>query len=252
MRQSSSGDCHYGLLAVRRECFQVWATNVCQFLRRMVKSLTYFRWNAQYRKGEDDELITLAAYKLTNGEQFNPKDKNHVLAVLSHRLCIEPVLASSEALQLADRSVANHMRLLTGFSDNQRTFYTYSPSEPLLTLGAIQLLYNPDGTLLGQALDTFSKNLCSASLVEKGLLGELGGRTLLLVARDLAAPITAKGFGRDLLKPVLLMDFLDKLFGDTMWCDPHRAEFMSAFNDTYVNFTHWIVTKDSLPAVPSQ
>jgi hypothetical protein len=219
----------------------------------MVKSLTYFRWHAQFRKGHDNDLIAIAAYKLTNGQSFNPEDKNHVLAVLSHRLCVEPVLASTEALQLADRSVANHMRLLTGFSDNRRMFYTYSPSEPLLTLGAVQLLYDQrDDTLLRRVLDTFSKNLCSAGLVEKGLLGELGGRTLLLVARDFAAPISSKGLGRDLLEPILLMDFLDTLFGNKTWCDPHRAEFSDAFDDTYVNFTHWIVTKDPLPAVPSQ
>jgi hypothetical protein len=144
------------------------------------------------------------------------------------------------------------MRFLTGFSDNRRTFYTYSPSEPLLTLGAIDLLYNQEDSLLGQVLNTFSHNLCSVGLVEKGLLGELGGRTLLLVARDFAAPMRAQGFGPDLLKPVLLMGFLDTLFGSKKWCDPCRPEFMSAFRDTYVNFTHWIVTKDSLPAVPSQ
>jgi hypothetical protein len=218
----------------------------------MVKSLAYFRWYAQFREGHDDDLIAIAAYKLTTGESFNPEDKNHVLAVLSHRLCVEPVLASTEALQLADRSVANHMRLLTGFSDNRRTFYTYSPSEPLLTLGAFHLLYNQRSDLLGRVLDTFSKNLCSASLVEKGLLGELGGRTLLLVARDFAAPKSSKGFGRDLLKPVLLMDFLYTLFGNETWCDPHRTAFLNAFDDTYVNFTHWIVTKDPLPAVPSR
>ena len=145
----------------------------------MAKLLTYFRWHAQFRKGQDHDLIVIAALKLTNGLRFNPEDRNHVLAVLSHRLCIEPVLASTEALRLADRSVANHMRLLTGFSDNRRTFYTYSPSEPLLTLGAVHLLYNPmDGNLLGQVLDTFSKNLCSASLVEKGLL--VAAHSLLL------------------------------------------------------------------------
>lgn len=198
-------------------------------------------------------MVDLAALKLTNAGPFNPKDVNHVLAVLSQRLCIDLVMASSEAIKLADRSVANHMRLLTGFSPDLKTFYTYSPSEPILALAAVDLLHNPrDSKHLGQVLNTFSNKLCDAGLVEKGLLGELGGRTLLLVARDLAAPIKRHGIGRDLLIPVLLIDLLDTLFGNKTWCNPHRAEFTSAFNSTYVNFTHWIVTRDALPEVPSQ
>ena len=46
------------------------------------------------------------------------------------------------------------------------------------------------------------------------------------------------------------MYFLDTLFGNKTWCDPHRTEFSNAFDDTYVNFGHWIVTKDPLPAAP--
>ena len=218
-----------------------------------MKSVTYFRWNAQHRKGEDDQLIDVAALKLTNGSSFNPKDKNHVLAVFSHRLGIELVMTGTEALELVETSVANHMRLLTGFSDKPRTLHTHSPSEPLLTLGAIHLLYNEmGGSRLRQVLNTFSKDLCSSGLIEKGPLGELGGRTLLLTARDFAAPMRVTALGRDLLKPVLLIDFLDTLFGNKSWCDPHRADFTNAFDDTYLNFTHWIVTKDPLPAVRSQ
>ncbi len=77
---------------------------------------------------------------------------------------------------------------------DQQTFYTYSPSEPMLALAAAQLLYNDKNDVLGKVLDTFSKNLCEAGVVEKGLLGELAGRTLLTVARDLAAPKKPNGY----------------------------------------------------------
>jgi len=219
-----------------------------------VAYLRNFRWNAQYIEGGDDEQIRLAADKLLCRDfmDFDPKDRHQVLAVLSQRICVDTVLFSSEALELAERSVSSHMKLLTGLAPDEQTFYTYSPSEPMLALAAAKLLYNRTHDVLGQVLDTFSKNLCGAGLVEKGRLGELAGRTLLTVARDLAAPKKTNGFSPDLLTPVLLMDFLDRLFGNTSWCDPHRKEFREAFEDTYVNFTHWMVTKDPFPKRPSQ
>ena len=131
---------------------------------------------------------------------------------------------------------------------------TQAIHQPIVSaLGAALVLYNNDKhDVLGNVLDTFSKKLCEADVVEKGLPGELAGRTLLTVARDLAAPKKPNGYTPNLLIPVLLMDFLDKLFGNESWCDPHQDEFRKASKDTYVNFTHWIVTKDPLPENSSQ
>ena len=214
----------------------------------------YVRWHAQLLADENFNVVDFASLKLRNGLNFNPANEDHVLAVLSQRLCIDPVLASSEAIALADRSVACHMRILTGISADGRTFYTYSPSEPLLALGAIKILYDESDTgLWAKILDTFSHRLCSAGLVEKGLLGELASRTLFIIARDFAAPYNGVGEGRDLLDPVLLLCLIDKLFGNTTWCSPkERTSFEAAFGNTYVNYTHIIVTKDSLPDNPSR
>ena len=60
-------------------------------------------------------MIKVASCKLLNGEDFNVKNTIHVFAVLSQRLCLEPVIAASEAIELANHSVAHHMRLFTGF-----------------------------------------------------------------------------------------------------------------------------------------
>jgi len=65
--------------------------------------------------------------KLTNGTTFSTTEVQHVFAVLSQRLCLDPVLSSTDAVKLADRSVAHHMRLLLGLSDNGALFYTHSP-----------------------------------------------------------------------------------------------------------------------------
>ena len=191
----------------------------------------------------------MASLKLLNGEPYNTENKDHVFAVLSQRLCLDLVIASSEAIGLADRSVAHHMRLLTGFSANSDQFYTHSPSEPVLVMGSINILYNMSApNRLGQALNTLSKDLCSTGLVDKGILGELGARTLFLIARDFAAPYHSSR--RNLLKPVRLLNFLDTLFGKDIFDCPHRLKFENAFGKAYVNFTHWISTRDSIPEKP--
>ena len=189
----------------------------------------------------------MASWKLRNGEDFNPKNKNHVFAILSQRLCLDPAMATSEAIELADRSVAHHMRILAGFSPKGDRFYTHSPSEPVLVMASIDLLYRSKSNDLPEVLNTLSRDLCGAGLVEKGILGELGARTLLLIARDFAAPTPDPLRGRNYLKPVPLMDFLDKLFGRALFNPPDRKKFEDAFGKAYVNFTHWISTKDPIP-----
>ena len=216
--------------------------------------LLHIRWKALLPEEQAGDMVRAASLKLTNGIPFDHQNRDHVLAVLSQRVCIQSVLVGSEAIGLADRSVAHHMRLITGISDDRRTFYTYSPSEPILVLAAVNNLYNTgDDKCFGQVLDTFSKHLCSSGLVEKGLTGELAARILLLLARDFAAPVE-RDRCRNLLKPVPLLTVIDNLFGDTLWAGTaeHRSEYDQAFRTAHVNFTHWIVTKDPLPEMPNQ
>ncbi|KAK2465753.1 hypothetical protein APHAL10511_002297 [Amanita phalloides] len=221
-------------------------------------------WNAlvsisEYLKGTSEvpinieregyKVIELAGIKLRNGKRFSPNKKHHVFAIFSQRLCLESVLSSPEAIELAEHSVTSHMRLLTEFSCNGPFFHTYSPSEPMLALGSAHVLYEL-GTLdhLLSSLKALSHDLCSAGLVEKGIMGELAARTLLLVARDITAPI--RGSHRDLLKPVRLLEFLVKLFGNAQWAGNHQLSFNTAFARAYINFTHWIVTEDPMPEKP--
>jgi hypothetical protein len=194
-------------------------------------------------------MLEAARLKLTNADPFSNRSVDHILAVLSQRLCVDPVLVGSEAMELADRSVAHHMRLLTGVSLDHRAFYTYSPSEPILTLAAAEIIYCEDKPW-ARILDNFSNDLCKAGLVEKGLLGELGARTLLLIARDFTAPKSDRQ--PDLLQLVSLLKFLDTLFGNKVWCGNERPNFERAFGEAFINFTHWVATKDQLPQNPDQ
>lgn len=206
----------------------------------------YHRWFALFPH-EGDSIVDTAEVKLLNGEPFDDQSTHHVLAVLSQRLCLDPVLGNVEALALTDRSVSHYMRLLTGVSTNRRVFYTHSPSEPMLVLGAVKALYRK-AKPWGRILDTLSKRLCDGGLVEKGIMGELAARTLLIITRDFTAP-KMHDEGRDLLQPIALLDFLDRLFGNDVWQSKNEPLFKEAFNKTYINYTHWVVTKDPLPEV---
>ena len=194
----------------------------------------------------------MASFKLLNGESFDVKNKDHVFAVLSQRLCLDLVLIASEAIKLADRSVEHHMRLLTGVATNSNGFYTHSPSEPILVMGSIDILYNRKPDLLGQVLNTLSQGLCGAGLVEKGIWGELCARLLLLIARDFTAPRHPLRKSRNLLKPVRLMDFFRTLFGRDIFDPSDQPKFDKAFGNAYVNFTHWISTRDPIPEEPDK
>ncbi|KAF8343349.1 hypothetical protein F5887DRAFT_886857, partial [Amanita rubescens] len=210
-------------------------------------------WSALLPEETPGEIISLASWQLRNGEPFRPTDKDHVFAVLSQRLCLEPVPGASEAIKLGDHSVAHHMRILTGISTNDDTSYTHSPSEPILVLGTIDILYNtskPDR--LRRILDTLSRDLCGVGLVEKGVLGELGARILILIACNFAAPLHSSRGGRNLLKPIPLLHFLHTLFGRDIFTGSDQLKFNNAFGVTHVNFTHWISTQDSIPEKPNQ
>jgi hypothetical protein len=78
-------------------------------------------------------------------------------------LCLDPVLSGTDAVMLADRSVAHHMRLLLAFSNNGALFYTHSPSEPMLALGASSLLYDTKKQL-PDSLKTLSIDFCGSAL----------------------------------------------------------------------------------------
>ena len=97
-------------------------------------SLSQFRWKAQLPEDRDNKLVETASLKLVNGEDLDDQKKDHVFVVLSQQLCIKLVIEELKAFGLADRSVAHHMRLITGISEDHRTFYTYSPSKPILVL----------------------------------------------------------------------------------------------------------------------
>ena len=198
----------------------------------------------------EDDPIDLARLKLTNAANFNVQNSDHVLAVLSQRLSIDLVQADPRAVERADRSVDHHMRLLTGISLQPWTIHTCSPSEPILALAAARVL-SRSHDVWADVLNTFSQYLCQTGHVEKGCIGELAARTLLLIARDSALQTRKPAACPDMLTPVPFLRFFDTLFGNGDWTNPHRESFEASFGGAYLNFTHWIITKDTIPVTSS-
>ncbi|TFK71361.1 hypothetical protein BDN72DRAFT_877192 [Pluteus cervinus] len=190
-----------------------------------------------------DDIMQLASAKLINndpGKAILTNCHHAILAVLSQRLCIDIVIGEANARELTDHSISDHMRLLCGISEDCKTYYPSSPSKPILAIAAAQILYRRGQASLSDILAGFDKYLCSTGLVEKGLLGELAARLLVLTSRDYAAPL--KNGIRDFLKPVPLVDVLKNLFRETQ-----LGKLLQGLAGYYVNFTHWAVTKEPLP-----
>ena len=119
-------------------------------------------------------MINFTSSKLTNGELFLAKNKYYVFAVFLQYLCLDLVLASSKAIELADHSVTHHMRLSIGILSNGQIFHMYLPLEHMPVLASINTLYNLcELKQLMTALQALNFNLCSTGLIKKGLLGNL-------------------------------------------------------------------------------
>ncbi|TDL14331.1 hypothetical protein BD410DRAFT_778936 [Rickenella mellea] len=209
-------------------------------------------WHSLMSATDNDEVNVMltAMAKLLCGEDFQPTNANHVLAVFSQLFCVDLAFSNAEAIKIADRSVAQHMRLLTGLKKSHDTFYTESPSEPILAVAAFNLLYDSKccwSESLPTALNTFSTEMCKNGIVEKGLFGELAARLLLLTARHVASPVFDDA--HDILAPIHIITFLDTLFPQG-WAGQRREEYEKNFANGYVNFTHWIQTDDPLPKTP--
>ena len=76
-----------------------------------------------------------------------------------------------------------------------------------------------------------------------------------MLARDFAS-LDKHGHSPNLswlLKPVRLLKVIDTLLDET-WAGSNdcREAYNKAFRTAHFNFTHWIVTKDTLPEIPDQ
>ena len=128
--------------------------------------------------------------------------------------------------------------------------YTTYPSEPLLSAAAADLLYAKEENPFRAITEVSS--MVNDGLVNIGDAGELASRFLWLLAKDSCvnkgfvwrSPIrlTNNGVQGDYelmyCKPVLVIKFLELLFGPNFWKKASKAR--KIFQDAYFNFSHWV------------
>ena len=151
-----------------------------------------------------------------------------------------PIVGSQKATELTDTAVASHMRILLGTSFDRTFRYSHTPSEPILALGSARILHSPqnDTSHLATSLHTIRKMIGSVP-IDKGNFGEMVGRLLTVLARDLSFDPPLQG----LQQPVSLVTFLKTLLDD-LHSKPNYESLEVAFDTAVVNFTHWDITNE--------
>lgn len=123
---------------------------------------------------------------------FDPQNRNHVFAVLSSRVCLDPCSNCDESTALIAEAVNSHLRLVVAMDQEASCFRITSPTEPIVAHTAASLLIGGGNLpcqrnasyIWSSCISTLS-NLLNRGIVDKGLKGELYARILFIVTRDL-------------------------------------------------------------------
>jgi hypothetical protein len=186
-------------------------------------------------------VLSALKMKLLGGrERFDPQSKDHVFALLSSPVCLTPCIRTTEANELTKVAVSSHLRLISSIDLRRGQTLTITPSEPLVSEAAAHCLSGK----WPSAIRVLTRELLSPGLLEPGLGGELLARILFIMAKDMAAEdSTAKMVayeGPPYSAPIMLWDFLKRLFGDSL--DNLPSKFTMAFQDARVNLHHCVNT----------
>ena len=150
-----------------------------------VQHLTSFGrplWYA-YRNYSCRNLRQFVLQKLIGTTPYQPEDVNHVLAALSSRICLEPVLYKLETIRLQERGIANHLRLITDMNIVDGVVRTTVPPEPLVSEAVANLL-SSSAPAWPVSIHTLATRLLQPGLIDKGRSGELITRLLFVLSRD--------------------------------------------------------------------
>jgi hypothetical protein len=199
------------------------------------------------------EMHEVAIAKLTGGRhghsQYNAKDKHHVLAALSFRICLDLCLQNPRTIPLTSTAVNSFMRVVISMDQETGVLDTIAPSEPVLARAAMGLLC--EGKNWANSIRTLTEELIQKTLIEKGLKGELYSRMLLVLAQDWVR--LGEYLKEHRLMPASLMptfrvgDFLTALYAEEYQDQINRID--SRILDARMNFTHFMPAGENLTPV---
>ena len=73
-----------------------------------------------------------ALYKLLCNDEFDMQSNQHTFAVITSRISLD-CRDTKESTRFATEAVDSHLRILTGTNDQDGTFVTTTPSEPIIS-----------------------------------------------------------------------------------------------------------------------
>jgi hypothetical protein len=191
-----------------------------------------------------DSVRQVARLKLIRKDKLGGKDDDHVLAVFAHRIGLEIGPGKASSL-VAAKAVRSHMRILLEVPDHS-IVRTHSPSEPILSVAACELLNSDQKTYI-EAVNTLTKLLTVRKvIVETGRQGALFLRLLLTLPRDWETCFRDKSgkprayidnSGPYRVHVITLRQLLETLLGEDK---VEEQKGLGKYTETvYVNFTHF-------------
>lgn len=213
--------------------------------------------------------------KLCSGASIDPRNTDHVFAIIASRLCLDPPI-NPAAAGLVSNAVHRHLRLVVAIDETQTTLTTMTPSEPIVADAAASILMSlprPGADhYWTTCITTFRNRLLQGGLVKKRVDGELYARLIFVLARDYLTYASLKAdldyTTSDLAyhsRPFSLLHFLDTLVGSDLSSDSSclgpgsvaitggsdagrgcALAFRKSFGTALLNFTHFTCTEKRL------
>ncbi|KAH8117055.1 hypothetical protein DFH11DRAFT_1741889 [Phellopilus nigrolimitatus] len=210
-------------------------------------------WAAQSAAKTDSltELIEFGKTKLTRGQLES--GTNQWLAVVSQRFCLDLVFAHPQTVAFEEEAVAGYMRYLIATSENRDLLYTVYPTEPVLSQSAAEHLWGPQwpDPPFVTPIRYLTKKI-NGGMINKGTVGELAARLLLLIAKDICARDLE--VGEDEFRycgSVPLVTWLRRLFGDDIFTGREKL-VKEQFGNAVINFSHWVGMSENIAKLPKE
>ena len=210
------------------------------------------RWvSLKTAHGQAHKVLHTASSKLCGAGHFDPRNTNHVLAIMGQRFGLNMTLGHPDSVEHLEKGVASHLRICLATTLDRNWRFTSYPSEPLLSCVAASDLHAEPG-VLEDALRTLLSTV-NSGMVDMGQRGELASRLLWLLAKDLfiraqawknvvtEMPTTWEGHLAD-CQMIPVVDWLEFIFGPQIWDEGSNQTSVSrtAFEGAYLNFSHWV------------
>ncbi|KAA8908792.1 hypothetical protein FN846DRAFT_1010507 [Sphaerosporella brunnea] len=203
-----------------------------------------------YANADRNMVLNFAINKLLCTNTYDPQNKDHILAVLAHRVGLQLCRTSFESLAAGRTAVESHLRVIIKLDCKTGLFETTCQSEPIVSAAVAEELMETE-TNWPRTIKRLTQ--IYPGLIDRGQNGELVCRLLCVLARDnlLASRKLAVSLRNrpHYAQSFTVLEFLgsllsecDAISGETNWEGEHAMTVAKAFSSGSMNFSHWVNT----------